>query len=61
MFHPLLKIEVERPPRFASLIGVSKQSVMLWIKAGSLQAHRIGGRFFVPSTELVRLKEESTN
>ena len=60
MKHPLLDYEVQRPPQFASLVGVSKPTVMAWIKAGKLKAHKIGARYYIPDSELARLLQEST-
>jgi excisionase family DNA binding protein len=60
MKHPLLDYEVQRPPRFAKLVGVSKPTVMAWIKSGKLKAHRIGARYYIPDSELARLLQEST-
>ena len=60
MFHPLLNIDVYRPPEFARLVGVTKFTVMSWIKANKLTAFKVGGRFFVPATELTRLTKEAT-
>jgi excisionase family DNA binding protein len=53
--HPLLKAEVLRPPEFATKVGVQPPTVYAWIRSGQLKAHRVGGRFYIPATELNRL------
>jgi excisionase family DNA binding protein len=60
MRHALLDYEVHRPPQFAKLVGVSKPTIMAWIKSGKLKAHRIGTRYYIPDSELARIVEEST-
>ena len=44
----------------AKLVGVSKPTIMAWIKSGKLKAHRIGTRYYIPDSELARIVEEST-
>ena len=60
MKHALLDDEVQRPPQFAKLVGVSKPTIMSWIKSGKLKAHRIGARYYIPESELARILKEST-
>jgi excisionase family DNA binding protein len=60
MKHALLDYEVERPPQFAKLAGVSKPTIMSWIRSGKLKAHRFGTRYYIPSSELQRMIETST-
>ena len=58
MKHVLLDHEVYRPPEFATMIGVSKPTVITWIRSGRLKAHHIGDRWYIPHFELERIKNE---
>ena len=58
MTHVLLDYDVYRPPVFASLIGVSKPTVINWIRSGRIKAHHIGDRWYIPAFELDRIKTE---
>jgi excisionase family DNA binding protein len=59
MFHPLLKTQVHTPAELAALIGVSTQTVFVWIRSNKIKSARIGGRFFIPATEFERLEREA--
>jgi putative resolvase len=61
MRHVLLDFEVHRPPSFATLVGVSKPTIMSWIKSGTLKAHKIGTRYYIPDSELRRIVEQSAH
>lgn len=52
MRHTLFDHEVHRPPEFAKLVGVTKPTIMAWIRAGKIKAHKIGSRFYIPDSEL---------
>lgn len=60
MKHVLIDFEVQRPPQFAKLVGVSKPTIMAWIRSGKLKAHKIGSRYYIPDSELARIVKEST-
>ena len=60
MKHVLFDYDVQRPPQFAKLVGVSKPTIMAWIKSGKLKAHRIGARYYIPDSERERIVQEST-
>jgi excisionase family DNA binding protein len=51
-----MNTEVYRPPEFAKLVGVTPPTIVSWIKAAKLKAQKIGGRYYIPVTELDRLK-----
>ena len=56
MRHILMNTEVYRPPEFAKLVGVTPPTIVSWIKSAKLKAQKIGGRYYIPVTELDRLK-----
>ncbi|WP_456366280.1 IS607 family transposase [Thermococcus sp.] len=46
-----------RTGEVAKKLGVSKMTVLRWIKSGKLKAHRIGKEYRVPESEIKRLLE----
>jgi excisionase family DNA binding protein len=58
MHHVLLNTDVFRPPEFARLVGVTPPTIVSWIKSTKLKGHKIGGRYYVPATELDKLKDQ---
>jgi len=59
MRHALLEDEVQRP-EFAKAVGVTKPTIMNWIKRGKIRANKIGSRYYIPQSELTRIAQEST-
>lgn len=47
-----------RPTEAAEVVGVSRSTMYLWIKAGLVRTVTFGTRARVPATELDRLVEE---
>ena len=58
MYHPLLKCEVQTPPEAARVLGVTPVTVVEWIKQHKFEAYRVGGRFYIPTSEVTRLAAE---
>ncbi|WP_148882988.1 IS607 family transposase [Thermococcus aciditolerans] len=50
-------VRLYRTGEFAKKLGVSKMTVLRWIKAGKLKAHRIGKEYRVPESEIKRILE----
>jgi excisionase family DNA binding protein len=50
-----LESRMYRPSEIARLLGFPKPSVYGWIKDGEIKALKLGGRFFVPASEVERL------
>lgn len=50
-------VKLYRTGEVAKKLGVSKMTVLRWIKAGKLQAHRIGKEYRVPESEIKRILE----
>jgi len=48
-------VKLYRTGEAAKKLGVSKMTVLRWIKAGKLKAHRIGKEYRVPESEIKRL------
>ncbi|ASJ11694.1 IS607 family transposase [Thermococcus thioreducens] len=46
-----------RTGEVAKKLGVSKMTVLRWIKSGKLKAHRIGKEYRVPESEILRILE----
>ncbi|WP_297421841.1 IS607 family transposase [Thermococcus sp.] len=46
-----------RTGEVAKKLGVSKMTVLRWIKSGKLKAHRIGKEYRVPESEIKRILE----
>jgi len=59
MKHPLFGDEVYRPTECAALWGVSVTFVSELIKSGEMKAHKLGKRFFVPKSELLRIGQQA--
>lgn len=55
MRHPLLDYEVHRPREFAKKVGVTKPTIMSWIKSGQVEAYKIGSRYYIPESELATI------
>ncbi|NJE05195.1 IS607 family transposase [Thermococcus sp. M36] len=53
-------MKLYRTGEAARKLGVSKMTVLRWIKAGKLKAHRIGKEYRVPESEIKRLLEGKT-
>ncbi len=45
------------PPQSAKILGIGENTVYTYIHAGRLRAVRVGRRFYIPATELVRFLE----
>jgi Helix-turn-helix domain len=60
MYYPLMKQEMHTPPDVARLLGKSPVTIHEWIKAGSIQVHKIGARLFISNDELSRVIREMT-
>ena len=45
------------PPQAARLLGIGENSVYNFIHSGRLHAVRVGRRFYIPASELVRFLE----
>jgi len=50
-------VRLYRTGEVAKKLGVSKMTVLRWIKAGKLKAHRIGKEYRVPESEIKRILE----
>ncbi|MCD6524257.1 MAG: IS607 family transposase [Thermococcus sp.] len=50
-------MKLYRTGEVAKKLGVSKMTVLRWIKAGKLKAHRIGKEYRVPESEIKRILE----
>lgn len=50
-------VRLYRTGEAAKRLGVSKMTVLRWIKSGKLKAHRIGREYRVPESEIIRLLE----
>jgi len=50
-------VKLYRTGEVAKKLGVSKMTVLRWIKAGKLKAHRIGKEYRVPESEIKRILE----
>ncbi|QDA31639.1 IS607 family transposase [Thermococcus indicus] len=50
-------MKLYRTGEVAKKLGVSKMTVLRWIKAGKLKAHRIGKEYRVPESEITRILE----
>nr|WP_206204532.1 IS607 family transposase [Thermococcus sp. 21S7] len=50
-------VKLYRSGEVAKKLGVSKMTVLRWIKSGKLKAHRIGKEYRVPESEIKRILE----
>jgi len=50
-------VKLYRTGEVAKKLGVSKMTVLRWIKSGKLEAHRIGKEYRVPESEIKRILE----
>ncbi|NJE06035.1 IS607 family transposase [Thermococcus sp. M36] len=50
-------VKLYRTGEAAKKLGVSKMTVLRWIKSGKLKAHRIGKEYRVPESEIKRILE----
>jgi len=50
-------VRLYRTGEVAKKLGVSKMTVLRWIKSGKLKAHRIGKEYRVPESEILRILE----
>ncbi|NJE61772.1 IS607 family transposase [Thermococcus sp. 21S7] len=50
-------MKLYRSGEVAKKLGVSKMTVLRWIKSGKLKAHRIGKEYRVPESEIKRILE----
>ncbi|WP_456421817.1 IS607 family transposase [Thermococcus sp.] len=50
-------MKLYRTGEVAKKLGVSKMTVLRWIKSGKLKAHRIGKEYRVPESEILRILE----
>jgi len=50
-------VKLYRTGEVAKKLGVSKMTVLRWIKTGKLKAHRIGKEYRVPESEIKRILE----
>lgn len=50
-------MKLYRTGEVAKKLGVSKMTVLRWIKSGKLEAHRIGKEYRVPESEIKRILE----
>ena len=50
-------MKLYRTGEVAKKLGVSKMTVLRWIKSGKLKAHRIGKEYRVPESEIKRILE----
>ena len=48
-------VKLYRTGEVAKKLGVSKMTVLRWIKSGKLKAHRIGKEYRVPESEIKRI------
>jgi hypothetical protein len=60
MKHALLG-NVHTPKEFASFLHVTPGTITGWIRKNKLKAFRIVGRYYVPASELARVKNEAMN
>ena len=60
MFHPLLQKEVRIPSEVAALFHINEVTVLDWIKRGTIQAYRIGARWYIAQDEVNRVFAEMT-
>ncbi len=51
------RLKLYRTGEVAKKLGVSKMTVLRWIKSGKLKAHRIGKEYRVPESEILRILE----
>ncbi|HIP74955.1 MAG TPA: helix-turn-helix domain-containing protein, partial [Thermococcus paralvinellae] len=50
-------MKLYRTGEVARRLGISKMTVLRWIKSGKLKAYRIGKEYRVPESEVLRLLE----
>lgn len=50
-----LEPRLYRPSEISKLLGLPKPSVYVWLKDGQIKSLKLGGRFFVPPSEVERL------
>ncbi|GAB6135881.1 hypothetical protein JCM16307_14300 [Thermococcus prieurii] len=50
-------MKLYRTGEVAKKLGVSKMTILRWIKSGKLKAHRIGKEYRVPESEIKRILE----
>ena len=50
-------LKLYRTGEVARRLGISKMTVLRWIKSGKLKAYRIGKEYRVPESEVLRLLE----
>ncbi len=51
------KVRLYRTGEVAKKLGISKMTVLRWIKSGKLKAYRIGKEYRVPESEILRILE----
>jgi excisionase family DNA binding protein len=58
MLHNLLG-KVYTPKEFAGVLHLRTNTITVWIHRKKLKAFKLGGRFYIPTSERLRLKRDA--
>lgn len=55
----LLNQPVMTPVEASLRIGVTVQTISLWVRNGILRAYKVGGRYYIPETSITDLVQDA--